>query len=111
MDKEKLERFINYQGLKLVSSYNKSILDVEINPKTVLLEPTYPHFGYDWAQKVKLKVFVKDAPKGEQNIDIDILAPTPEFSDKWVSKYLERYVDAGAFGIGRPFYTLVLRIQ
>ena len=37
----------------------RQCFDVNIFPSTLLLEPTYPKFGYDWTQKVKVEITAK----------------------------------------------------
>ena len=105
---------INFQGLKLIPVIDdryKDYFDVEIEPDTVLLAPTYPFFDYNWTQKVNFKVKAVNAPKGTYYIGIDIATPSEDFNNKMVSKYGRGYQVGGIFGVGKPFYTLQITVQ
>ncbi|MFQ6020695.1 MAG: hypothetical protein ACE5J4_01580 [Candidatus Aenigmatarchaeota archaeon] len=102
---------ISYQGLQLIANYDKNYFDVEVTPDIILLEPTYPYFEYNWTQEITIKVKLKNPPKGDYLIGIDVIQPPKEFKDKWSKEYGNRYVSAGSFRIGKPFYQMNIRIQ
>lgn len=102
--------FVNkYQGLKLnpvIDEEIKDYFDIEIEPEVILLEPTFPVFEYNWTQKIIIKIKAKDPPQGKYMIGVDASEPSLEYSQKWFEKYGNKYVEAGIFGVGRPFYQI-----
>ncbi len=105
---------VNYQGLKLVPFVDdsaKNYFDVEISPDTILLEPTFPLFTYNWTQKVKMKVKIKNPSTGSYKIGIDVVAPPKERENGWFDEFKGRYISAGVISVGNPMYALNINIS
>jgi hypothetical protein len=81
-----------YQGLKLVPEKNK-YFDVVINPDEFLLPPTFPNFDEDWVKKLNITVKIKQKPpSGTYDIVVDVVNPSKEKRDDWVSEVLKKNV-------------------
>ena len=84
-----------YQPLKLVPEFPENMsmkmetykleqnpeeaercLDVRISPENILLDPTYPNFKYNWAQKVEAYITIKCTGKFGMQI-------SPQMADQW----------------------------
>lgn len=97
---------VSYQGLKFVLDNEslKEYFDIQIEPDTILLEPTYPVFEYNWTQKILIKIHVKDnALKGTYKIGINVESPPTDIENEWIERY-RGYTSGGMFSIGKPFY-------
>lgn len=124
-----------YQGLKLVSVYmndaefsenffsdntriayqdaeeNQNYFDIEIEPYQFLLEPTWGYFYNGWTKKVDVVVHVSPStPPGKYIVGIGVTAPDPDQAEEWLWEYKTIYVNAGAFGIGRPLYMIGIEV-
>ena len=102
-----------YQGMRLevvMDAEKDRFFDVSLNPDIILLEPAYPVFGKDWAQKILITVTPHQPPPGTYLIGIAPTSPPGEFSQKWSSQY-EKYTEGGGvFGVGRPLFQIILDI-
>lgn len=97
-----------YQGLRLEPGHNSEYFDVEIQPQEILLEPSYPVFEDGWAQKVLIRIRMKNPPRGEHVIEIIPSSPSNELSEKVPEG--RKYYGAGGFGIGRPLIRIAVRV-
>lgn len=81
-----------YQGLKLIPEKSK-YFDVVINPDEFLLLPTFPNFDKDWVKKLNITVKIKqNPPAGTYDIVVDVVNPSKEKRDEWVSEVLKKNV-------------------
>jgi len=77
-----------YQGFELVPIENE-YFKVEVTPKNVLLEPTFPVFEQNWVYKIKLKVIAKkDVVEGDYIIGYDVKIPDKKLSNEWTKQVL-----------------------
>lgn len=89
----------------------KNYFKVEVEPKNLLLEPTYPVFYPNWTQKVKINIHVNEnTPPGKYLIGISVASPSPEFSQKWINELRLKYTEGGIAGIGRPNYQIFIEV-
>ncbi|MFH1750667.1 MAG: hypothetical protein ABH863_03240, partial [Candidatus Micrarchaeota archaeon] len=127
---------VNFQGVKLVSSYPKSIKSlrntfsdgsseveqdtayascfmkvVEIDPGQITLEPAYPAFSSGWAKRVRLHVKTGAIKPGKYAIGLDVVAPDLDYSEKMSGALQTRYVTGGGFSAGRPWLMLYVEIR
>ena len=91
----------------------KDYFDVKIEPTIILLEPSYPIFFPNWAQKVTVKVHLKEnTPKGTYLVGVTPFEPPVENSEEWKYKYgIYAYTDAGMAGIGRPHLQIFVKVE
>lgn len=81
-----------YQGLKLIPEENK-YFEVVIKPDEFLLQPTFPNFDTGWVKKVNITVRIKQTlPSGVYDIVVDVVNPSKEKRDEWVSEVLTKNV-------------------
>lgn len=85
--------------------------DVSITPGAILLEPAFPVFGKNWAQRVAMKIKVKGAPKGRYVIGIGIGSVPKELDAQWVWKYKTAYNTGGMAGIDVPWYQAFIQVS
>jgi len=73
--------------------------EIEIVPKTILLEPAYPLFFGNWTQKVVLNIRVSpDTPKGRYMVILGPFGTVPEKQDReWRIEYGNRYMNQAGF--------------
>lgn len=60
-------------------------LDVKITPDNIILDPTYPSFGYEWVQKVEAEITVKC--KGKFGLQVTSASADQWFYADMVRKY------------------------
>ncbi|VVB65471.1 Uncharacterised protein [Candidatus Gugararchaeum adminiculabundum] len=126
----------SYQGTRLTASYPETAslpnqemtgansmvqdpvktagyFDVTVTPNVFLLDPAFPQFGENWAQKVIVDVKVKEGtPKGVYVIGINPSAPPAEQNDAWATQYTTAYTTAGAAtSLDRPFYQIAVDVK
>ena len=90
----------------------KDYFSVNISPTTLLLQPNYPLFGKDWAQKVKVDVHVNEkTPPGKYLIGISPVNPPADLETQWIRDYRLKYTSVGIAGIGRPTYQIFVEVQ
>jgi hypothetical protein len=90
----------------------RNYFDVEITPNTLLLDPTYPLFGPNWAQKVRIEVHVKEnTPPGKYLIGISPTNPPKELESEWIREHRLKYTSVGTIGIGRPTYQIFVEVK
>lgn len=91
----------------------KDYFEVNIEPAVILLEPSYPVFYPNWAQKVTIKVNVKEnTPKGTYLVGVTPFEPPADKSEGWKYKYgIYAYTDAGMAGIGRPHLQIFVKVE
>ena len=84
-----------YQGISLrADTESQKYFDLEITPKTFLLEPTFAKFGKNWAYKVEITGKLKpDTPPGTYSIGINVEIPPRELRDKWNAEHPSLYFD------------------
>jgi hypothetical protein len=83
-----------WQGLKLNVVYNTTLFNAEAEPDLLLLEPTFPHFYYNWTRLVKIKVTAKEKiPQGQYRFGITVSSPPEDVSEIWLWDVLDRYTD------------------
>lgn len=101
-----------YQGVTLEQdSASKKYFDVSISPKDFLLDPTFPKFGSNWAEKIIITGRIKPGtPKGDYVIGINIETPPKELKAKWEFEHKNLYYDA-ASGIGPSGNQIQLNIR
>ncbi len=124
-----------YQGIRLVTEYRdtvdlpyqdlqgssivtqdpevvKDYFEVTVSPDTMLLEPSFPILEYNWIQKLKVNVKVKEnTPPGTYVIGINTGVPDEEFNEEMLMKYLNLYTTGGSsVGIGRSFYQIAVTV-
>lgn len=120
----------NYQGMQLIAAFPDSVLiwgemdgkksfeqdpeetkkyfDVKVNPKVILLGPTYPTFESEWTKRIMIKIRSKvETPKGYYIISLNPTKPPAEMEKKWRSSYAN-YISIE--GKGKPPSTLVVKI-
>ncbi len=100
-----------YQGAKLVAEYDKRYFDVSVSPDIVLLGPAYPKFDKNWAQKITVKVRVKEVPKGVHYIIVNPKAPPDEKILEWRSKYKGLYDSMPASSPEQPYLRIAVNIK
>lgn len=70
----------------------RKCFDIQIEPKYILLPPTYPKFDYNWTQKVVARIYVNpDCPKGVYLIQVVPGDPPKEVEEEWVRLYKLKY--------------------
>jgi hypothetical protein len=90
----------------------RNYFDVEITPNALLLDPTYPLFGPNWAQKVRIEVHVKEnTPPGKYLIGISPTNPPKELESEWIREHRLKYTSVGTIGIGRPTYQIFVEVK
>ncbi len=90
----------------------KNYFNVEITPNNLLLEPNYPLFGWNWAQKVKIDVHVNEnTPPGKYLIGISPVDPPKDLESQWIKEHRLKYTSVGMVGIGRPTYQIFVEVQ
>ena len=102
-----------YQGLRMTTVLGEGLedyFDVSIEPEAILLEPSYPRFGSNWARKITFRVRMKDPPAGDYLIGANPSAPPGEASREWASGFQGKYTEVGGFGVGRPLFQIHLTI-
>lgn len=101
-----------YQGVALEQdSASKQYFDVSISPKNLLLDPTFPKFGKNWAEKIIITGRIKPGtPKGDYVIGINLETPPRELKAKWEFEHKNLYYDA-ASGIGPSGNQIQLNIR
>ena len=100
--------FVVDQDPSLVKNY----FSVNITPDALLLEPNYPLFGLNWAQKVKIDVHVdKNTPPGKYLIGISPANPPKDLEAQWIKEHRLKYTSVGMFGIGRPTYQIFVEVK
>lgn len=124
-----------YQGLKLVPAYmddaelsenffsdgtktveqnaeeNQNYFDIEIEPIQFLIEPTWGYFYNGWVKKADIVVHVSpNTPPGKYLVGVGVTAPNQDQAEEWLWEYKTIYVNAGAFGIGRPLYMIGIEV-
>jgi len=89
----------------------KKYFNVEIIPNTILLDPTYPLFGPEWAKKIRIKVHVKEnTPPGKYLIGITPVDPPKELQNQWIREHRLKYTTVSMAGIGRPMYQIFVNV-
>jgi len=120
-----------YKGMQLISFYpttGSTPLDdlyviqspekvkdyFEVNFLTsniLLLEPTYPKFKNNWAQKVRLSIEVKDnIPPGKYVIAIAAIKPPHTLEETWITKYGTNYMPIDKERIGNPSFRMFIEV-
>jgi len=100
---------------EIVQDPNKvsNYFDVEITPKIFLLDPSFPSFESNWAQKIKTKISIDpNTPTGKYLIGIVTTDVPREQTDKWVRKYKLGYISPAGVGIatGRPTQQILIEV-
>jgi len=82
-------------GMEDMSKY----FTIEVVPKTILLEPSYPIFFANWTQKVVLNIRVSpDAPKGRYMVLLGPFGSVPNEQNRvWGIEYGNRYVNQAGY--------------
>lgn len=89
----------------------KDYFDVKVEPRNILLEPSYPVFYPGWTQKVKFDIHINEnTPPGKYLIGISAGSPPPELSAKWLKELRLRYTEGGIAGIGRANYQIFIEV-
>lgn len=89
----------------------KNYFEVEVEPKNMLVEPSYPVFYPEWSQKVKINIHINEiTPPGKYLIGISVTNPSPELSEKWVKELRLRYTEGAIAGIGRASYQIFIEV-
>jgi len=90
---------------------NQQYFNIEVEPYQFLLEPTWGYFYNGWTRKIDVVVHVSpNTPPGRYIIGVGVTAPDPDKAEEWLWEYKTIYVNAGAFGIGRPIYMLGIEV-
>jgi len=87
-----------YQGVALEQDSNsKKYFDVSVSPKNFLLDPTFPKFGKDWAQKIVVTGRLKAGTKpGKYVIGLNVETPPNEVKTQWELAHKNLYYDAAS---------------
>lgn len=120
-----------YQGLKIIPVYPSSVIErekgegiivnqtlsnryikIEIEPKEVLLEPTYPVFQKGWIKKVIIKVKVdENTPKGIYGIGFDVGGLDRRKDEEYSSRIGHKYIPFGGFHLGKEQLRVGINVQ
>lgn len=100
-----------FQGAMIDADYNKEYFDVSVSPDTVLLGPAYPGFDKDWAQKIAVKIRVKNAPKGVHYVTVNPGPPPPEQIEEWRNIYKGLYVSMSSSSPDQPYLKIAVDVQ
>ncbi|MDD5163369.1 MAG: hypothetical protein PHD95_04135 [Candidatus ainarchaeum sp.] len=86
----------SFQGVSLSpDSESQKYFDIQITPKTFLLEPSFPKFGKNWAYKIEIAGKLKpNTPPGVYHVGINVEVPPNEFRSKWALEHKNIYFDA-----------------
>ncbi|MFA6035561.1 MAG: hypothetical protein WC759_01230 [Candidatus Micrarchaeia archaeon] len=89
------------------------VADVEVEPQAIVLAPNYPVFEKGWAQKVLVKIRVKEkAPLGTYTVNLNLKSIPQDKSAEWSAKYGNQYTEGGMFqvSVDRPYFRVALTI-
>jgi len=121
---------INWQGMNLMHVYPKTAsvasyeivqdpnkvsnyFDVVITPKIFLLDPSFPSFESNWAQKIKTKISIDpNIPTGKYLIGIITVDVPREQTDKWIRTYKLAYISPAGVGVAttRPTQQILIEV-
>ncbi len=90
-----------YQGVSLLpdSEFVKHF-DVEITPQNFLLEPAWPKFHKNWAQRVLITGKAKPGtPPGNYNLTMNVYPVPKELREKWEFEHKNLYFDAAVSSV------------
>ncbi|MFH0714759.1 MAG: hypothetical protein V1847_03120 [Candidatus Diapherotrites archaeon] len=87
-----------YQGVTISpTSETSKYFDVSVSPQTFLLEPTFPKFYKNWAQRVVITGKLKpDTNSGNYTLGFNVIVPPKESVSVWQLKYKSLYYDAAS---------------
>jgi len=92
----------------------REYLKVDIEPKTFLLEPSWPIFHDEWAKKVIINIDISpEIPSGRYYVGLATIGMPPDLNDKYTREYRFAYVSASTspLGTGVPIIRIVLDIE
>jgi len=121
---------INWQGMELQTVYPTSgslfgfdieqdpeevekYITVELIPNILLLEPSFPSFEPNWAQRVNMIIRVNETtPSGKYLVGVIAVDPPSFLADQWTRKYKLGYASVGSapVGIGRSTLQILIEI-
>ena len=90
-----------------------------VSPDVVLLGPTWPYFEagptfhHDgWIVPVSLDIKVHpDTPRGTYAVGIMPSSPPEDKNDEWILEYKLRYTPVQFYHVGKPYFTVFLRVE
>ncbi|MDO8340244.1 MAG: hypothetical protein Q7T16_06325 [Candidatus Burarchaeum sp.] len=87
--------------------------EVSFEPKGMLIGPSFPIFGEDWAQKQLVHVQVKpDAKPGNYVIGVNPGPPPSDMEKEWFKIYRTKYVtSAFSSGLDRPYFQITVVVK
>jgi hypothetical protein len=86
--------------------------DISFDPEIFIVEPSFPIFGAEWAKRVQITVKISPGtPPGNYIIGVNPVAPPKQQDDEWRLQYRLKYASAGATGLTRPFFQILLEVR
>ncbi|PLW80008.1 hypothetical protein C0585_04945 [Candidatus Woesearchaeota archaeon] len=100
----------NYENVILDEGSN--FISISLEEPEFLLEPVYPLFKEGWIKKVVMTVKIdENANIGTYGYKLNVLTPSIENSEKWVSEYKELYAHASFVSSSVPAFQAIIDIQ
>ena len=105
-----------WQGMKLAITNNtgKEFINLQLTPNEILLDPTFPKFGENWAHKIEFTGTISDnTPKGSYTIAVNPTNPSNENRNKWQKEHINLYFDAVSSGIkpGKNMLEITINVE
>jgi len=107
-----------FQGMQLYPFFPQDenaalFFSITIEPKSILLGPTYPTVDGNWIQKVKIKINASnETPKGNYLVGFNATLPGAEQNAAWQEKHGYKYIAGqGMFSIGTPRLGIWVKVE
>jgi hypothetical protein len=86
-------------------------IEMDIQPKDILVEPAYLIFKSGWTKKVEMTVYIRnDTPEGLYAIGFDVGRASLEKTQEWYNLYASSYSSKGFISISEPQFKMALLV-